>query len=114
LAHRHPSSVFHHPSVDLTDLPSFPTRRSSDLLGEGDDAELPEQVLDRALRAGEEGEIGGVDAAQFGVLLEHAGRVVLRVERDGEDRKSTRLNSSHVKISYAVFCLKKKNILVNT
>src|SRR5690606_40132181 len=26
----------------------------------------------------------------------------------GEDRKSTRLNSSHVKISYAVFCLKKK------
>src|SRR5436309_12115758 len=28
--------------------------------------------------------------------------------RDGEDRKSTRLNSSHVKISYAVFCLKKK------
>src|SRR5690606_40641866 len=29
------------------------------------------------------------------------------------DRKSTRLNSSHVKISYAVFCLKKKNILTN-
>src|SRR5690606_40997988 len=28
--------------------------------------------------------------------------------RGGEDRKSTRLNSSHVKISYAVFCLKKK------
>src|SRR6266403_3938406 len=27
---------------------------------------------------------------------------------DGEDRKSTRLNSSHVEISYAVFCLKKK------
>src|SRR5690606_41962773 len=31
---------------------------------------------------------------------------VLRVDR--LDRKSTRLNSSHVKISYAVFCLKKK------
>src|SRR5258705_8110991 len=30
---------------------------------------------------------------------------------DGEDRKSTRLNSSHLGISYAVFCLKKKNIL---
>src|SRR5437870_8929720 len=33
-------------------------------------------------------------------------------ERGGyvrEDRKSTRLNSSHVAISYAVFCLKKKN-----
>src|SRR5690625_7128428 len=27
-----------------------------------------------------------------------------------EDRKSTRLNSSHVAISYAVFCLKKKNV----
>src|SRR5690554_7457645 len=27
---------------------------------------------------------------------------------DGLDRKSTRLNSSHVRISYAVFCLKKK------
>src|SRR2546430_8462750 len=30
-------------------------------------------------------------------------------ERDREDRKSTRLNSSHSQISYAVFCLKKKN-----
>src|SRR2546426_9230089 len=30
-------------------------------------------------------------------------------DRDG-DRKSTRLNSSHLVISYAVFCLKKKNI----
>src|SRR5437870_7516053 len=29
---------------------------------------------------------------------------------DRPDRKSTRLNSSHVAISYAVFCLKKKNI----
>src|SRR5436305_11220186 len=29
---------------------------------------------------------------------------------DGEDRKSTRLNSSHVRISYAVFCLKKKKV----
>src|SRR3712207_7319997 len=28
---------------------------------------------------------------------------------EGEDRKSTRLNSSHANISYAVFCLKKKN-----
>src|SRR5438874_8104309 len=28
----------------------------------------------------------------------------------GEDRKSTRLNSSHVEISYAVFCSKKKNL----
>src|SRR5690625_7118389 len=29
---------------------------------------------------------------------------------DARDRKSTRLNSSHVAISYAVFCLKKKKI----
>src|SRR2546429_7335357 len=32
---------------------------------------------------------------------------------DGEDRKSTRLNSSHGYISYAVFCLKKKNALTS-
>src|SRR5438034_5363951 len=31
-----------------------------------------------------------------------------RIEELGEDRKSTRLNSSHTVISYAVFCLKKK------
>src|SRR3712207_7945603 len=30
-----------------------------------------------------------------------------------EDRKSTRLNSSHANISYAVFCLKKKTIIVH-
>src|SRR3712207_8007437 len=30
------------------------------------------------------------------------------------DRKSTRLNSSHANISYAVFCLKKKKILLST
>src|SRR5260221_8183686 len=30
----------------------------------------------------------------------------------GKDRKSTRLNSSHTVISYAVFCLKKKSLLV--
>src|SRR3712207_9393768 len=32
----------------------------------------------------------------------------LEVPRGGADRKSTRLNSSHANISYAVFCLKKK------
>src|SRR5436853_4797364 len=32
-----------------------------------------------------------------------------KVRAPGEDRKSTRLNSSHLGISYAVFCLKKKN-----
>src|SRR5690349_24911279 len=40
-------------------------------------------------------------------LLPRAGRVRLR-DWTEKDRKSTRLNSSHVEISYAVFCLKKK------
>src|SRR5439155_22814944 len=45
-------------------------------------------------------------APQPGPLLDHgAGRSDLQPE---PDRKSTRLNSSHVAISYAVFCLKKK------
>src|SRR5688500_19403842 len=42
-------------------------------------------------------------------------RVWLRGPRPraaGLDRKSTRLNSSHLVISYAVFCLKKKNIVI--
>src|SRR3712207_8158674 len=42
------------------------------------------------------------------------GRLRPRPYRDAEpclDRKSTRLNSSHANISYAVFCLKKKNML---
>src|SRR3712207_7196908 len=42
------------------------------------------------------------------VGLESAGRGDLQ-HQHGEDRKSTRLNSSHANISYAVFCLKKKN-----
>src|SRR3989442_1858232 len=37
----------------------------------------------------------------------------LRLCEEVRDRKSTRLNSSHVRISYAVFCLKKKTILRN-
>src|SRR2546427_3593372 len=42
----------------------------------------------------------------------HAGPLIIQLEADaeivGRDRKSTRLNSSHSQISYAVFCLKKK------
>src|SRR5438034_5281003 len=38
---------------------------------------------------------------------------VLYVAGHGTDRKSTRLNSSHTVISYAVFCLKKKNRMPN-
>src|SRR5690606_39014090 len=42
----------------------------------------------------------------FGALFGLAARALMPGSRT--DRKSTRLNSSHVKISYAVFCLKKK------
>src|SRR5690242_21076252 len=35
-------------------------------------------------------------------------RMESQLRRLGEDRKSTRLNSSHMSVSYAVFCLKKK------
>src|SRR5690348_17860052 len=45
-------------------------------------------------------------AAQVAVLL-GARLLVLLTEVEGVDRKSTRLNSSHPSISYAVFCLKK-------
>src|SRR5437870_7236209 len=41
-------------------------------------------------------------------VLEDAARLRRRRRIEAGDRKSTRLNSSHVAISYAVFCLKKK------
>src|SRR5437773_4494819 len=42
-------------------------------------------------------------------LLQHQENIPLLVNLQGRrDRKSTRLNSSHITISYAVFCLKKK------
>src|SRR5690606_41377234 len=103
--------VFYCPALPRH-LPSFPTRRSSDLgqmtghgvqpvvqlAAEGEDLlrgigelVLPPAELDRAQQS-EQGGRGGD---------EHA-------PGEGVDRKSTRLNSSHVKISYAVFCLKKK------
>src|SRR2546429_5366780 len=44
------------------------------------------------------------------VLVHDAVRPFVTVEQITRDRKSTRLNSSHGYISYAVFCLKKKNI----
>src|SRR5690606_40011136 len=77
------------------DLHSFPTRRSSDLyLGKFlcKFRQLPLQVDFRPARVSRRGRRG-----RF-----------WRPETASADRKSTRLNSSHVKISYAVFCLKKK------
>src|SRR2546428_4125601 len=44
--------------------------------------------------------------------LNHLELVPVRSERP--DRKSTRLNSSHDQISYAVFCLKKKTVVIYT
>src|SRR3712207_7722469 len=59
------------------------------------------QLLDDAL-----------DAREVGVARVERRRVDAAEEQVGvreQDRKSTRLNSSHANISYAVFCLKKKN-----
>src|SRR5262245_65809489 len=70
---------------DHPDLHSFPTRRSSDLE-----------------RVGRQGHIDfGQARGQFPAV--GGGELPARL-----DRKSTRLNSSHLGISYAVFCLKKK------
>src|SRR5690625_6512796 len=43
----------------------------------------------------------------YGAFLIYLNKGLSTIQQ-GEDRKSTRLNSSHVAISYAVFCLKKK------
>src|SRR5256885_4507963 len=48
-------------------------------------------------------------AANATVTICHSGTADLAAMTRQADRKSTRLNSSHLVISYAVFCLKKKN-----
>src|SRR5438034_5130465 len=65
--------------------------------------------------------VGNVRAGGFHVWLDRLSRARERraVDRRGlghlpQDRKSTRLNSSHTVISYAVFCLKKKKNKTNT
>src|SRR3712207_8238751 len=47
------------------------------------------------------------------VLLLGAARRATDRDPQGRDRKSTRLNSSHANISYAVFCLKKKKLSIS-
>src|SRR5690606_39846018 len=95
-------------------LPAFPTRRSSDL------GQLTTQQLLVGPQRGSTILIVGLDtpvgaaqidaaeadrrAAMAGGRTLPADATRLRVDRH-QDRKSTRLNSSHVKISYAVFCL---------
>src|SRR5699024_12586867 len=93
-----------HPRV----LPSFPTRRSSDLtfgvffIGfESSAADFVSVVSDKSsawLASG-----SSLSSVNTGSLLSLA-----PTGSGVEDRKSTRLNSSHVSISYAVFCLKTK------
>src|SRR5699024_11226133 len=89
------------------DLPSFPTRRSSDL-HKAD--QQPGHAADALVKRGLGGLVahGAGDGAEHGPIPHgHRHRPGAAAD-DGADRKSTRLNSSHVSISYAVFCLKKK------
>src|SRR5688572_33454152 len=73
----------------------FPTRRSSDLLPSRYVSVGPERAPQRSYYYA------------MGMTEEEIARPFVA------DRKSTRLNSSHSQISYAVFCLKKKNIHVS-
>src|SRR5207302_10682084 len=96
-------------SPHLRHLHSFPTRRSSDL-GEGQFLCLDEQMhILGALRSHrfQIVRLQQIQHLQYGDALPIGGKFPDRVSAV-RDRKSTRLNSSHVKISYAVFCLKKK------
>src|SRR5204862_8339718 len=85
------------------DLHSFPTRRSSDL-------PAAQGVVRTQLALAQH---LGVDRTVMTYLIDDLEAAKL-IERRPDptdrraDRKSTRLNSSHVEISYAVFCLKKK------
>src|SRR5207302_11284373 len=97
--------LFFHYLADHRLLHSFPTRRSSDLhrVASSHVLELlrPER---KALRDHARSALPLPErAACRGARAPH-----VRHQRGRRDRKSTRLNSSHVKISYAVFCLKKK------
>src|SRR5690606_39598517 len=93
-------------------LPSFPPRRSSDL----GDARPPlsrHEVLEaflpyvqRELARGTH--LHAMSRHILGLFQGQPGARAFRRHISEKDRKSTRLNSSHVKISYAVFCLKKK------
>src|SRR5436190_9134283 len=83
--------------VRTRELPSSPTRRSSDLKA---DAQARSRVLlDR---------VGLADKAEEYPDRLSGGQQQRVADAHALDRKSTRLNSSHTVISYAVFCLKKK------
>src|SRR5699024_11359961 len=93
-------------------LHSFPTRRSSDLLLPG-----PSHFVGVPEYSGYENNTDDNSTANIRAYLGidyelfHNFRITSATSYDYfTDRKSTRLNSSHVSISYAVFCLKKKII----
>src|SRR5947209_15975873 len=60
-----------------------------------------ESVKQVSTKAGERGHVSQADREVVALALD--------LKQDGQDRKSTRLNSSHANISYAVFCLNKTN-----
>src|SRR5690606_40048407 len=99
-------------SPHASTLHSFPTRRSSDLDRFGNHLRQSDRCeRGRGGRHGRYGVVGVRAEQRHPAVLDRAQRrewcaVAAAYPRD---RKSTRLNSSHVKISYAVFCLKKKN-----
>src|SRR5207302_10184466 len=94
--------------------PPFPPRRSSDLqnltLLLGHPIFTLAVLLFTLLAAGGFGSAVSAFVPPRGACLVIAA-LGTNERADGADRKSTRLNSSHVKISYAVFCLKKKTQL---
>src|SRR5690606_41681429 len=93
-----------------TEIYTFPTRRSSDLVKLFEAGE-PNELLFRMIRQNTRvpDQVVGDIMAQVAANELAARRLIghARVQAD-QDRKSTRLNSSHVKISYAVFCLENK------
>src|SRR5205814_8176099 len=96
------------------DLHAFPTRRSSDLSASGSSAHGRRSSRRRSTSSSRSPRIDGVGRSARRRLLVGVGQPALplaargRGDRMDRDRKSTRLNSSHLGISYAVFCLKKK------
>src|SRR5207248_11686187 len=97
-----------HRSLHPLHLHSFPTRRSADLTDLSLRHEFGLSKENEKLRLGLEWNVFNVlnQHAQMGYYVTPLGGSAIVTPRI--DRKSTRLNSSHRTISYAVFCLKKK------
>src|SRR5699024_12068592 len=89
-------------------LHSFPTRRSSDLYSLFREMMGPMKKLND-LEKTQLKHIAFTNTMMNAIQDQRRFiRDIKKLIRDEADRKSTRLNSSHVSISYAVFCLKKK------